>query len=217
MHQKLNPSFWKLCTAKLSSHGGCQMKQVPARPNKLFSLTPIDDVTRANEPHSKPACYIHGPAQACNLFKARTRNSAMESKGGCDTGAGAVSLNISVLPSPAERNCVIMLACFYDSNQGYCLWKRPAPLCATEQPRYYTAAAENESAAIGWGAAGWIEAPVQHTGRGGSRGGDGDDYCLPLCYRVNTLSYLQFINCKHTNKQLSVHGIGCIPVCHHNT
>lgn len=35
------------------------MKQVSVRPNKLFSLTPIDDVTRTNELHSKPACYIH--------------------------------------------------------------------------------------------------------------------------------------------------------------
>lgn len=53
------------------------MKQVSVRPNKLFSLTPIDDVTRTNELHSKPACYIHGPTHACNLFKSRTRNSVM--------------------------------------------------------------------------------------------------------------------------------------------
>ena len=113
------------------------MKQVSVRPNKLFSLTPIDDVTRTNELYSKPACYIHGPTHACNLFKARTRTSVME-RG--RHGAGPVCLNISVLPSPAERNCVIMPDSFYDSNQGHCLCKRPAPLCAAEQPRHYTPA-----------------------------------------------------------------------------
>lgn len=116
------------------------MKQVSVRPNKLFSLTPIDDVTSTNELHSKPACYIHGLTHACNLFKARTRNCGME-RGETVVcvrrGVSVVCLNISVLPSPAERNCVIMPDSFYYSNQGYCLCKRPAPLCAAEQPRHY--------------------------------------------------------------------------------
>lgn len=74
----LNPAIEKLCHTKLSSHIGCQIKQVSVGPNKFFSLTPIDDVTCANELHSKPASYIHGPTHASNLFKARTRNSVMK-------------------------------------------------------------------------------------------------------------------------------------------
>lgn len=50
-----------------------------------------------------------------------------------------------------------MLDFYYDSNQGYCLCKQPAPLCAKEQLCYYKPAAENKSTAIGWGDAGWTE------------------------------------------------------------
>lgn len=67
-----------MCGTQLLSHAGCQNKQVSVRPNKLFSLTPIDDVTFTNELHSKPACVIHGPTHACNLFKAQTRNGVMK-------------------------------------------------------------------------------------------------------------------------------------------
>ncbi len=99
---------------------------------------------------------------------------------GGDGGVGAVCLNISVLLSPAERNCVIMPDSLYDSNQGYCLCKRPAPLCAAEQPRHYTPAAENESTAIGWG--GWeSRTATQHMGRGDNRN---------ACYHVNTIHSL---------------------------
>lgn len=55
-------------------------------------------------------------------------------------GARAVCLNISALPTPAERNCVIMLDLFYDSNKGYCFCKRLALLGAAEQLRHYTLA-----------------------------------------------------------------------------
>ena len=107
-------------------------------------MTPIDDVTSCNELHSKLACYIHSPSWACNLFKARTRNRGE-----------TTSLNVSELPppppSPAERNCVIMPDSFYHSNRGHCLCKRLAPLCASEQPRHYIPAAENESTNIGSG------------------------------------------------------------------
>lgn len=78
VYKVLNPAIENFCSAQLSSHGGCQMKQVSVGPNKFFSLTPIDDVTCANELRSKPACYIHGPTHACNLFQARTRNSALK-------------------------------------------------------------------------------------------------------------------------------------------
>lgn len=127
---------------------------------------------------------------------------------GGDAGVGAVCLNISVLPSPAERNCVIMPDSFYDSNQGFCLCKRPAPLCAAEQPRHYT---ENESTAIGWGGAVWESRTAVH-------GLWGWQECLNslLPCKHNSLSYLQFINCKHANKQVSLHRIGHLPVCYHN-
>lgn len=109
---------------------------------------------------------------------------------GGDGGVGAVCLNISVLPSPAERNCVIMPDSFYDSNQGYCLCKQLAPLCAAEQLRHYTPAAENESTAIGWGGAG-LQLGSWATGIIGMLSAS----LLPC--KHNSLTYLQFINCKH--------------------
>lgn len=99
----------------------------------------------ANEVRSEPAHYIHGPSHAGNLFQARTRNSALLRARG-RRGLEPVFLNISEPPSPAERNCVIMLHSFYDSNQAHCLCKRAAPLCAVaEQPGSYSA--QNESTA----------------------------------------------------------------------
>lgn len=59
----------------------CQNEQVFVGPNKLFSLTPIADVTFTNELRSKPACDIPGPTHACNLFKAGTRNGVMKRGG----------------------------------------------------------------------------------------------------------------------------------------
>lgn len=150
--QNAESSYWKLWTAKLSSHGRCLMKQVSVRLNKVFWLTPYRlRHTAAHKFHSKPLCYTHGSTNSCNLFKIRSRSRVMtRGRWWCR----AVCLNISVVPSPAERNCVIMLDCFYDSNQGYCLCKQPAPLCAKEQLRYYTLAAENECTAIDWRDAG---------------------------------------------------------------
>ena len=57
----LNPAI-ENCSAQLSAHGGCQIEQVSVRPKNLFSLTPIEDITCANELHSKPGCYIHVPS-----------------------------------------------------------------------------------------------------------------------------------------------------------
>lgn len=142
---------------------------------------------------NQPATFM---AQPMPVIYSRPGPGIVWWRGG-DGGVGAVRLNISVLPSPAERNCVIMPDSFYDSNQGYCLCKRPAPLCAAEQPRHYTPAAENESTATGCGGAGWeSRTATQYTGHGDNRN------ACTLCYRVNTIHcYLQFINCKHANKQ----------------
>lgn len=157
------------------------MKQVSFRPNKFFSPTSIGDVTCTNELHSKPACYIHLPT---SVIYSRLGPGTVWWRGG-EGGVGPVCLNFSVLPSPAERNCVIMPDSFYDSNQGYCLCKRPTPHCAAEQPRHYTQAAENESTAIGCGGAGW-KSITQYIGYGEN----GAVCCLPLCYRVNTIHSL---------------------------
>lgn len=122
---------------------------------------------------------------------------------GGDGSVGAVCLNISVLPSPVERNCVIMPDSFYDSNQGYCLCKRPAPLCAAEQPRHYTPAAENESTATGSGGAGQdSRSATQCMGHGDTRN------ACALCDHVNTIHcYLQVI-CKHAkNKKQACTGL----------
>lgn len=98
-------------------------------------------------------------------------------------------LNFSVLPSPAERNCVIMLDSFYDSNQGYCLCKRLAPHCEAEQARHYSLEnAEIESISIS---------------RGGTSCESRGARYLPLCLSVNTLHSL-ICNYKHTNKQISL-------------
>lgn len=112
---------------------------------------------------------------------------------GGDGSVGPRCLNISVLPSPAERNCVIMPDSFYDSNQGYCLCRRLA-LPAAEQPRYYRPAAQNEPAAIGCDS--W-DGSSEH-------GPWGWQECLRslLSRKHHSQPYLQFIDCKHTNKQV---------------
>lgn len=134
-------------------------------------------------------------------------------RGGDGRGVGPVCLNISVLPSPAERNCVIMPDSFYDSNQGYCLCKRAAPLCAAEQPRHYTPpAAENESTAIGWGGAGWDgRTAAQCMGRG-----DNKECLHSLCYHVNTIHSL-ICNSSTVNTQTNKYRTGHILVDCHNT
>lgn len=78
VHKTLNPAIENFAVPNFHHTVGAKTKQVSVRPNKLFSLTPIDDVMCTNELHSKPACYIHGPTHACNLFQAKTRNSVMK-------------------------------------------------------------------------------------------------------------------------------------------
>lgn len=186
------------------------MKQVSVGPNKLFSRIPIDDVKCTNKLHSKPAWYIHGPTHA--VIYSRPGPELVWWRGG-DGGIGAVGLNISVLPSPAERNCVIMPDSFYDSNQGYCLWKRAAPHCAAEQPRHYTPAAENESTTVDWRCRlREQDSPSVHQPQGEL---EWRHFLQP--WKHNSLSYQQFINCKHINKQVGLQRIGHIPVCCRNT
>lgn len=193
VHKKLNPAI-ENCALKPSSHGGCQMKQVSARPNKLFSMT---SHALTNFTPNQPATFMALPMP---VIYSRQGPKTVWWKGG-DGGVWAVFLNISVLPSPAERNCVIMPDSFYDSNQGYCLCKRPAPLCAAEQPRHYTPAAENESIAMGWGGAGWdSRAEMQSMGRGDNR-----NVCT-LYNHINTIHSL-ICNSPTVNKKVSLHKI----------
>lgn len=74
----LNSATEKFAVPNFHHTVAAKIKQVSVRPNKLFSLSPIDEVMCTNELHSKPACYIHGPTHDHNLLQAKTSNSVMK-------------------------------------------------------------------------------------------------------------------------------------------